>query len=106
MCTSLALRTSAESTTTEHPPALDIALLLKKRGTKVTYSEPFVPQVRFNGEIHASRDAQAIVTVADCVLIVTDHARVDYARVAERAKLIVDTRNALNGFTSEKIVRL
>jgi len=43
---------------------------------------------------------------ADCVVIVTDHKDFDYARMVERSKLIVDTRNALKGNPSEKIVRL
>jgi UDP-N-acetyl-D-glucosamine dehydrogenase len=34
---------------------------------------------------------------ADCVVIVTDHSLIDYARVTQLAPLIVDTRNALSG---------
>jgi len=40
------------------------------------------------------------------VLIITNHSAFDYAAILERASLIVDTRNALKGFTSDKIVRL
>jgi UDP-N-acetyl-D-mannosaminuronate dehydrogenase len=40
------------------------------------------------------------------VVIVTDHKIFDYPRIVERAKLIVDTRNALKSNQSEKIVRL
>jgi UDP-N-acetyl-D-glucosamine dehydrogenase len=43
---------------------------------------------------------------ADCVVVVTDHSGVDYAAIVDRAKLIVDTRNALKKFNSPKIVRL
>ena len=32
---------------------------------------------------------------ADCVVLVTDHTAFDYAAIAERSRLIVDTRNAL-----------
>jgi UDP-N-acetyl-D-mannosaminuronate dehydrogenase len=39
-------------------------------------------------------------------VIVTDHKNFDYACIVERAKLIVDTRNALKGNPSAKIVRL
>jgi UDP-N-acetyl-D-glucosamine dehydrogenase len=46
------------------------------------------------------------VKAADCVVIVTDHTGVDYASVVEHSKLIVDTRNALKSFRSDKIVRL
>ena len=43
---------------------------------------------------------------ADCVVIITDHTHFDYAGLLDRAKLIVDTRNALKGHRSPKIVRL
>jgi UDP-N-acetyl-D-glucosamine dehydrogenase len=32
---------------------------------------------------------------ADCVVIVTDHRAFDYPRIAQRARLVVDTRNAI-----------
>jgi UDP-N-acetyl-D-glucosamine dehydrogenase len=37
---------------------------------------------------------------------VTDHSAFDYRKIVERAALIVDTRNALKGVNSPKIVRL
>jgi UDP-N-acetyl-D-glucosamine dehydrogenase len=37
---------------------------------------------------------------------VTDHTAFDYAGVVAKAQLIVDTRNALKGFSSDAIVRL
>jgi len=40
------------------------------------------------------------------VVIVTDHRCFDYRSVVNGAKLIVDTRNALKGFTSANIIRL
>ena len=43
---------------------------------------------------------------ADCVVIVTDHKKFDYPALVKDARLIVDTRNALKGIESEKIVRL
>ena len=43
---------------------------------------------------------------ADCVVIVTDHSAFDYPALVDQAQLIVDTRNALKGFKSDKIVRL
>ncbi len=35
--------------------------------------------------------------MADCVLLVTDHSAYDYAGIASKARLIVDTRNAFAG---------
>jgi UDP-N-acetyl-D-glucosamine dehydrogenase len=43
---------------------------------------------------------------ADCVVVVTDHAKFDYAAIVKNARLIVDTRNALKKHPSPKIVRL
>jgi UDP-N-acetyl-D-glucosamine dehydrogenase len=39
-------------------------------------------------------------------VIVTDHSGFDYKALVQQAALIVDTRNALKGITSDKIVRL
>jgi UDP-N-acetyl-D-glucosamine dehydrogenase len=88
-------------------PALDIIHLLRQRGAEVTYSDPFVPKVRFDqgGDLTA-QDTSAMAATADCVVIVTDHSSFDYASVVREAKLIVDTRNALKRFKSDKIVRL
>ena len=41
----------------------------------------------------------------DCVVIVTDHSAIDYARIVKESKLVVDTRNATKGIDSPKIVR-
>src|SRR5579863_953558 len=71
-------------------PAIDIMLLLKRRGARLTYSDPHVPQLDLDGEILES-DSVDLVASADCTVIVTDHAAFDYREVAERAKLIVDT---------------
>jgi UDP-N-acetyl-D-glucosamine dehydrogenase len=87
-------------------PALDILHLLRQRGARITYSDPYVPTIRIeNTEIH-SENAEAMAGVADCVLIATDHTSFDYKGVVEKSKLIVDTRNALKKYSSEKIVRL
>jgi UDP-N-acetyl-D-glucosamine dehydrogenase len=87
-------------------PALDIALLLQKRGARVTYSDPFVPKISLDSRELESRPVEEMVAQADCVVIVTDHTAIDYAMIARQAQLIVDTRNALKGFQSERIVRL
>jgi UDP-N-acetyl-D-glucosamine dehydrogenase len=87
-------------------PALDIIHLLQKRGATVTYSDPFVPKLKADGvEMEAVCICEGLAK-ADCVVIVTDHKAFDYGRVVDQARLIVDTRNALKGRDSSKIVRL
>jgi UDP-N-acetyl-D-glucosamine dehydrogenase len=87
-------------------PAIDIMHLLERRGAAVSYSDPYVPLVSLDGQRWVAYDFARGVEEADCVVIVTDHGSFDYRFVVERARLIVDTRNALKGMTSEKIVRL
>jgi UDP-N-acetyl-D-glucosamine dehydrogenase len=62
--------------------------------------------LRTDGLELRSEPLEAMVAQADCVLIIANHSAFDYARLLEEAQLIVDTRNAMKGFKSEKIVRL
>jgi UDP-N-acetyl-D-glucosamine dehydrogenase len=87
-------------------PALDIILLLLRLGASVTFSDPHVKRIHINETSLEAHPMLPAVETADCVVIVTDHSGVDYAAVVERSKLIVDTRNALKGYRSDKIVRL
>jgi UDP-N-acetyl-D-glucosamine dehydrogenase len=87
-------------------PALDIIHLLGKRGAIVTYSDPFVPQISADGiELEAIPEGRGAAQ-SDCVVVVTDHKKFDYKAMVRCSKLVVDTRNALKGMESEKIVRL
>jgi UDP-N-acetyl-D-glucosamine dehydrogenase len=48
------------------------------------------------------------VKAADCVLIVTDHSHINYARVVVLAAAVIDTRNATSNVLQhrEKITKL
>lgn len=87
-------------------PALDVIHLLMRRGSQVSYSDPYIPCLKLDGLDLKSEPAEQAAAQSDCVVIITDHAKIDYRPVVERARLIVDTRNALKGMTSDKIVRL
>jgi len=86
-------------------PALDVILLLQKRGARITYSDPHVPALRLDG-LHMQASPESAAADADCVVIITDHSAFDYAGLLDRSRLIVDTRNALKKYNSPKIVRL
>jgi UDP-N-acetyl-D-glucosamine dehydrogenase len=87
-------------------PALDIILLLRKLGAEISYTDPYVPALKLDGLSLASTPLDQSVPEADCVVIVTDHSDFDYQALLNSARLIVDTRNAMKAFHSEKIVRL
>jgi len=54
---------------------------------------------------HAPLTAETLKGV-DAVVVVTDHADIDYGLVVESSALILDTRNALKAFSDDKVVRL
>jgi len=88
-------------------PALDIMELLGKRGALLSYSDPFVPEVRHDGKVMASVDvADALRQPPDCSVICTDHSVFDYDAIVKSGGLIVDTRNALKRHDSPTIFRL
>ncbi|HEX6616280.1 MAG TPA: nucleotide sugar dehydrogenase, partial [Gemmatimonadales bacterium] len=77
-------------------PALDIIRLLEGQGARVSYSDSHVP--RFSEDGHEFRSVPLTpetVAAADCVMIVTNHSDVDYGMIKRKARLVVDTRNAL-----------
>jgi len=80
--------------------------LLQKRGATVTYSDPFVPSVQIDGTQILASEMDVALPQADCAVIITDHSSVDYQAVVRDAQLVVDTRNALRGIASDKIIRL
>lgn len=77
-------------------PALDVIRLLHQRGAKVTYHDPHVAVLKEDG-IHLTSAPLTVETIkqADCVVIVTDHAAVDYELIARHARAAVDTRHIL-----------
>ncbi|MBM3796839.1 MAG: nucleotide sugar dehydrogenase [Acidobacteria bacterium] len=87
-------------------PALDIIHLLKQRGARITYSDPYVDDLRHEGQDLTASGVLEGCRAADCVVIVTDHKDFDYGQVLDASRLIVDTRNAMKAFQSGKIVRL
>ncbi len=79
-------------------PALAVMSLLQKKGAEVSYHDPYVPHVQFDG---VSADSQPLegefLESQDCVVITTDHRNVDYEYVAAHSRLVFDTRNAARG---------
>ena len=89
-------------------PALDILELLTRRGAEVSYSDPYVPQVRHAGHALESVPFDAAVSgrPVDCAVIATDHSIFDYAKIAAHLTLVVDTRNAMKNLPGARVFSL
>jgi UDP-N-acetyl-D-glucosamine dehydrogenase len=76
-------------------PAIDVFHRLRELGAEVSYHDPFIPVVQLAEDRYASVPLdESTVEAADLVVITTDHSNVDYKLVVERAKAVLDTRNA------------
>jgi len=77
-------------------PALDIIHLLQEKGAVVSYHDPHVPAFSHDGMAMTGEvDLNAALETADCVVVATDHSAYDWAEIARRARLVVDTRHVM-----------
>jgi UDP-N-acetyl-D-glucosamine dehydrogenase len=83
-------------------PAEKLLTLLRNAGADVAYHDPYVPE--FDGLSSVPLDPKSY----DCVAVVTAHSAVDYERLVDEAKLVVDLRNATGakGTGSDKVFKL
>ena len=88
-------------------PSLTIIELLQQQGATVSYNDPFFPTVGRGRkyDLQMSNTPLNKIEDFDCVVIVTDHSSYDYKDIVQRAKLVVDSRNATQGITADNIVR-
>ena len=97
-------------------PAERVIELLLARGARVRYHDPYVPRFHVGGDVFY-RPSATLESVpltdeeladADCVVIVTGHRSLNYERVVEKARLVVDCCNATRTIadSSGKVVRL
>lgn len=85
---------------TRESPGLVIIDLLKARGARVDYYDPYVPVIPktrahpgLTGMRSISLDPKSVGSY-DAVLIVTDHSEIDWPALVKAAQIVVDTRNA------------
>ena len=88
-------------------PALKVIGQLLRHGAKVTFHDPFVEQVGWNGwQLARTELTKAAVEGADCLALLTPHAAYDLEWLGQHAKLVFDARNAFGPSRSPVVVRL
>jgi UDP-N-acetyl-D-glucosamine dehydrogenase len=75
-------------------PALDIIEKLKKKGLKIDYYDPFFAYLKINGiNLKRSGISKNNLKKYDCLVVVTDHSKINYESIRKNTKLVFDTRN-------------
>jgi len=92
---------------TRESPALKIIQLLREKGAKVSYNDPYVSQIRVpTGGMESVELSGECLASMDCVVIATDHSCYDMSEVVATAKLVFDTRGVTRGLKGSNIARL
>ena len=89
-------------------PALDVMKLLETDGARISFYDPHVPSLRFNGRNLRGLDNlnNDQVACADAVVVLTDHDAIDFELILSVAQLVVDTRNVYPHSKEPKLFRL
>ncbi len=90
-------------------PAIDVIEGLAARGGEIRYHDPFVAECEIAGLSMKSVDlTDDVLKSSDLVVVLTDHADVDYERVVKIGPRVFDTRNATREVSvdREKITKL
>ncbi|MCR9132610.1 MAG: nucleotide sugar dehydrogenase [bacterium] len=94
-------------------PTFKIFDLLKNKGAEVFYYDPFIPKIlptREHQEWTGTESVEwskEVVSAFDVVIISTNHSSIQYEKLLEWAKVIVDTRNSFqrtNDLFSSKVI--
>lgn len=79
-------------------PAFEIIDLLERHEADISYYDPYFPYLKFEDiDLKCVKFDKKRLRSFDCVVIVTDHLKVDYKFIAKNSKLVIDTRNAIKG---------
>jgi len=79
-------------------PALDVIRLLEGDGAEVVYHDPYVPRLEEEGSLWVGQElTDDLISSSDVAVIVTNHSKVDHARILDLAPIVVDSRNATKG---------
>ena len=83
-------------------PALSVIKLLQDRGGRVTYHDPYVPEMTMeHGSMASVPLTDEALRLADCVVVLTDHSSFDIPHIVANSRLVVDTRNVTRGLEGQ-----
>jgi len=92
---------------TRESPSLKLIQLLIEKGADVSYHDPYIPKISLTqGSLSSVELTKANLSLADCVVIATDHSCYNMDDVIAPSRLVFDTRGATTGLKNNNIVRL
>jgi UDP-N-acetyl-D-glucosamine dehydrogenase len=88
-------------------PALKLIEILKEKKCSVRYFDPIIPFLNIGTiDLKSIKLTPAAVAKQDCVIIATDHTKVNYKLILQHARLIYDLRNVYGRCKHKKIRKI
>lgn len=76
---------------------------MEKNGAEIIINDPYISEFKHKGKLYHTVDWEEAIDESDIVIITTDHSCYDYEGIAERAKIVYDTRNATKDVKTTEI---
>lgn len=92
-------------------PSLKLIEILREKGAKVDYNDPYVPKLPKTRKYHYDMESVELskknLAKYDLVLLSTDHTDYNYKFISASSKVVLDTRNAFEraGVKSDKLFK-
>ncbi len=85
-------------------PAVVVSEILRNKGAQVDYYDPYIAEYKHGGKIFKGLKniSEEIVKKYDIVIVTTAHTKIDYDMVANNAKAVFDTKNAMKSVKNRK----
>lgn len=94
LCLGIAYKRDVDDT--RESPSVHVMEILRKKGAKLEYSDPYAPVFPTMRDHHFDLKSVELtpenLASFDAVVVLTDHSRFDYPTILQHAKLVIDTR--------------
>jgi len=88
-------------------PSLKLIEILQQKKCDVSYFDPIIPYLNIGGiDLTSIKLTPNAVSKYDCVVIATDHTKVNYKLILKHARLIYDLRNVYGHLKNKKIRKI
>ncbi len=89
-------------------PALVVIDILKEKGSKIKYFDPYISEYKYKGEKYQGEKelTKELLQNVDLVIVTASHSNVDYNFVQQHATIVFDTKNAMKDVANRENIEL
>jgi len=87
-------------------PSLKLIELLQHEGVYVDYHDPIIPYLKIRGiNLKSIKLTKKVLSGFDCVVVATDHTKVNYRLILQSSRVIFDIKNVYGQIKHKKIIK-